>query len=47
MAGAILIIAVVLIVLALVYYLGLVIFELQKITEGLDSCREEFPRHAA
>ena len=37
MAGALLIIAVVLIVLALVYYLGLVIFELQKITEGLDT----------
>src|SRR5215217_3778809 len=37
MAGAILIVAVVLIVLALVYFLGLVIFELQKITEGLDT----------
>ncbi len=36
-AGVILLIAVVLIVLALVYYLGLVIFELQKITEGLDT----------
>jgi len=37
MAGALLIIAVVLIVLALVYFLGMVIFELQKITEGLDT----------
>ena len=36
MAGAILIVAVVLIVLALVYFLGLVILELQKITKGLD-----------
>jgi hypothetical protein len=37
MAGALLIIAVVLIVLALVYYLVSVIFQLQKITKGLDT----------
>jgi hypothetical protein len=37
MAGALLIIAVVLIVLALVYYLVSVIFELRKITNGLDA----------
>ena len=36
-AGVVLIIAVVAIVLALVYYLGMVIFELQRITEGLDT----------
>src|SRR4051795_268488 len=37
MAGAILIVAVVLRVLARVYFLGMVIFELQKITKGLDN----------
>src|SRR6476659_7989035 len=36
-AGIILLLAVVLIVLALVYYLGLRIFELPRFTEGLDT----------